>query len=253
MFRNVKSNFNEFDSEELSLCKLTNGAFEKCSLDKHRDSGIQTSLSVSMETVSSEDSNDESCCFHSTRIFSISSQEINGDSTANDACTQSLKEYLPDIMKYLKQAEVKYKSKIKYILRQPEITTVMRAKLVDWLIEVQDEYKLENETLYLAVSYMDRFLSEMSVTRAKLQLLGTTVMFLAAKFEEIYPPDADEFAYVTADTYTKEEVVLMERLILRVLGCTMSVPTTNQFLHYFLQVSFVYVFCLQTALKRHFQ
>uniref|UniRef100_H2Y7U6 Uncharacterized protein n=1 Tax=Ciona savignyi TaxID=51511 RepID=H2Y7U6_CIOSA len=109
----------------------------------------------------------------------------------------------------------------------------MRVKLVDWLIEVQDEYKLQNETLHLAVAYVDRFLSEMSVSRPKLQLLGTTSMFLAAKFEEIYPPDADEFAYVTADTYTRSEVLMMERLMLGHFKCTLSVPTTLQFLNIF--------------------
>jgi len=56
----------------------------------------------------------------------------------------------------------------------------MRAILVDWLVEVAQEYKLQNETLYLAVSFIDRFLSLMSVVRAKLQLLGTAAMFVAS-------------------------------------------------------------------------
>ena len=32
----------------------------------------------------------------------------------------------------------------------------MRQILVDWLVEVSEEYKLQTETLYLAVSYIDR-------------------------------------------------------------------------------------------------
>jgi len=64
--------------------------------------------------------------------------------------------------------------------RQPDVTYSMRAILVDWLIEVAQEYKLQNETLYLAVSFIDRFLSLMSVVRAKLQLLGTAAMFVAS-------------------------------------------------------------------------
>lgn len=64
--------------------------------------------------------------------------------------------------------------------RQPDITGSMRCILVDWLVEVAEEYKLHRETLFLSVNYIDRFLSQMSVLRGKLQLVGAASMFLAA-------------------------------------------------------------------------
>lgn len=64
--------------------------------------------------------------------------------------------------------------------KQPDVTASMRSILVDWLVEVAEEYKLHTETLYLAVNYVDRFLSYMSVVRGKLQLVGTAAMFLAS-------------------------------------------------------------------------
>ena len=64
--------------------------------------------------------------------------------------------------------------------KQPDITFPMRAILVDWLVEVSEEYKLRTETIFLAVNYIDRFLSYMSVQRARLQLVGTACMFIAA-------------------------------------------------------------------------
>ena len=51
---------------------------------------------------------------------------------------------------------------------------------MDWLVEVTDEYKLLSDTLYLAVSYIDRFLSVNVIPRKKLQLLGVTSMLIAA-------------------------------------------------------------------------
>ena len=51
-----------------------------------------------------------------------------------------------------------------------------------------------------------RFLSYMSVKREKLQLVGTAAMFIAAKYEEVYPPNVGAFAYVTDGEYTKEQV-----------------------------------------------
>ena len=91
--------------------------------------------------------------------------------------------------------------------KQPDITNAMRSILVDWLVEVADEYKLQAQTLYLAISYIDRFLSKMSVMRGKLQLVGAASMFVAAKFEEIHPPEVDEFVYITDDTYTRSQVL----------------------------------------------
>jgi hypothetical protein len=55
---------------------------------------------------------------------------------------------------------------------QSDINSAMRTILIEWLIEVTDEYKLLDETLFLCVQYIDRFLSTVNVTRSKLQLLG---------------------------------------------------------------------------------
>lgn len=64
----------------------------------------------------------------------------------------------------------------------------MRAILVDWLVEVAQEYKLHSETLFQAVGLVDRFLSITQVTRNQLQLVGVSCMLLASKYEEIYSP-----------------------------------------------------------------
>ncbi|XP_014324838.1 cyclin-A2 [Xiphophorus maculatus] len=139
-------------------------------------------------------------------------------------------EYAAEIHTYLREMEVKTRPKAGYMKKQPDITNSMRAILVDWLVEVGEEYKLQNETLYLAVNYIDRFLSSMSVLRGKLQLVGTAAMLLASKFEEIYPPEVAEFVYITDDTYTKKQVLRMEHLVLKVLSFDLAAPTISQFL-----------------------
>jgi cyclin A len=111
----------------------------------------------------------------------------------------------------------------------------MRSILIDWLVEVSEEYRLQSETLYLAVNYTDRFLSQMSVLRGKLQLVGTASMYIAAKYEEITPPDVAEFVFITDDTYSKKQVLRMEHLLLKILGFRMSTPTVSWFLMHFLR------------------
>lgn len=145
-------------------------------------------------------------------------------------------DYAAEIHAHLREMEVKCRPKAGYMKKQPDITNSMRAILVDWLVEVGEEYKLHNETLYLAVNYIDRFLSSMSVLRGKLQLVGTAAMLLASKFEEIYPPEVAEFVYITDDTYTKKQVLRMEHLVLKVLSFDLAAPTVFQFLtQYFLR------------------
>lgn len=145
-------------------------------------------------------------------------------------------EYEEDIYSYLREAEAKNRPKVGYMKRQQDITSSMRSILVDWLVEVSEEYKLHRETLFLTVSYIDRFLSKISVLRGKLQLVGAASMFLAAKYEEIYPPDVTEFAYITDDTYTKQQVLRMEHLILKVLTFDVAVPTINWFCEDFIKM-----------------
>lgn len=76
---------------------------------------------------------------------------------------------------------MKFKPRPDYLEKHPEITDGMRVILVDWLVEVVQEYKLRSETLHLAVNYLDRFLScTVFVKRGKLQLVGTTALLIAA-------------------------------------------------------------------------
>jgi len=146
-------------------------------------------------------------------------------------------EFSEDIYSYLREQEVKFMAKHNYMIKQSDISHSMRSILVDWLVEVGEEYKLQTETLYLAVSYIDRFLSYMSVQRSKLQLVGAAAMFIASKYEEIYPPDVGEFVYITDDTYNKKQVLRMEHLVLKVLGFDLSAPTANVFLSQMCQLS----------------
>ncbi|XP_017671846.1 PREDICTED: cyclin-A1-like [Lepidothrix coronata] len=152
-----------------------------------------------------------------------------------DVVTLTVEDYAEDIHQYLREAELRFRPEPYYMKKQPDITTGMRAILVDWLVAVGEEYKLRTETLYLAVNFLDRFLSCMSVVKRKLQLVGTAAILLAGKYEEIYPPQVDEFVYITDDTYTKRQLLRMEHLLLRVLGFDLTVPTINQFLLQYIQ------------------
>ena len=92
-------------------------------------------------------------------------------------------------------------------LMQPDITPDMRSILIDWLVEVAQEYRLQHETLHLSVRLIDQFLSRQPVARNKLQLVGVTCMFIASKFEEIYAPQVRGLAKSQQSTSTELKII----------------------------------------------
>ncbi|XP_065855934.1 cyclin-A3-2-like [Euphorbia lathyris] len=141
--------------------------------------------------------------------------------------------YESDIYQYLHKLEADPKKRplpdhIETV--QKDVTVYMRGILVDWLVEVAEEYKLLSDTLYMTISYIDRFLSLNVVNRKKLQLLGVSSMLIVAKYEEINPPDVQDFCYITDNTFTKEEIVKMEADILKSLKFELGSPTIMTFL-----------------------
>lgn len=108
----------------------------------------------------------------------------------------------------------------------------MRKILVDWLVDVHRKFKLRHETLFLAVNVLDRFLAltSDSVPKGKFQLFGVSCLFIAAKYEEIYPPALSDFVYVCADTYKAEQILEMEGLILNQLGFSLVYSSSLQLL-----------------------
>ncbi|KEH35764.1 putative cyclin [Medicago truncatula] len=148
------------------------------------------------------------------------------------------KPYVSDIFDYLQTMEKKRRPMFGYMENvQRGITSNMRGTLVDWLVEVADEYTLLPETLHLSVSYIDRFLSNQPIIRSKLQLLGVSSMLIASKYEEITPPKAIDFCQITDNTYDLDEVLKMEADILKTLNFEMGNPNVITFLKSFVGIA----------------
>ncbi|KAJ9525418.1 hypothetical protein QJQ45_003183 [Haematococcus lacustris] len=150
---------------------------------------------------------------------------------------QACSSYAMAIFQHLRESEVTNRANAAYLEHfQTDVNSKMRAILIDWLVEVAEEYKLCADTLYLTVNYIDRFLSLYPVQRSQLQLVGVVCMWIAAKYEEIYPPNVTDFCYITDNTYSKEQMVQMEETILKRLSYELTVPTAKTFLRRLLQV-----------------
>lgn len=134
--------------------------------------------------------------------------------------------------------EAVYVRDANYFQRQAHINPQMRSVLLEWMREVIEAYTLENETFYLAVDYLDRYLSVVEdVQIHSFQSLGTTCLFVASKLNEIYPPKADSLANVTDGASSIPEILLHEAHILLKLNWQIQPITVYSWLKLFLQIS----------------
>lgn len=113
---------------------------------------------------------------------------------------------------------------------QAEIQWSMRSVLMDWLVQVHNRFSLLPETLFLTVNYIDRFLSNKMVSLGKLQLVGATAIFVAAKYEEINCPSVQEIVFMVDGGYTVDEILKAERFMLSMLQFELGWPGPMSFL-----------------------
>jgi hypothetical protein len=142
---------------------------------------------------------------------------------------QSVEEYVPDIIDGFFSQETRSLPRHDYMDTQTDITGKMRMILIDWLIEVHLKYRLRPETLHLTVNLVDRYLSKKQIHKKRLQLVGVVAMFIATKYEEIQPPELNDWVYITDNAYTKDDVLLMECNMLSTLSFLIVVPTAAHF------------------------
>ncbi|KAJ3375991.1 G2/mitotic-specific cyclin [Allomyces arbusculus] len=139
-------------------------------------------------------------------------------------------EYVSEIIDNLMVRENDFMPDANYLVRQPDFESWdVRAISVDWMMQVHTQMHMMPETLHLAVNLFDRFLSKRQVSKLKLQLAALTVLFMAAKIEEVETP------YVAAmldhfPTVTAHDLVRAEQHVLRALDFDVWAPGPLQFL-----------------------
>ncbi|KAG2692932.1 hypothetical protein I3843_08G073800 [Carya illinoinensis] len=158
-----------------------------------------------------------------------------------DSCdkknTLAVVEYIDDLYAHYKKAESSCCVPPDYIAQQSDINERMRAILIDWLIEVHYKFELMDETLYLTINLIDRFLAAQPVVRRRLQLVGVTAMLLACKYEEVLVPVVEDFIVISDKAYSRKEVLEMEKLMVNTLQFNLSVPTPYVFMRRFLKAA----------------
>jgi hypothetical protein len=118
-----------------------------------------------------------------------------------------------------------------------KVNGVYRAKMVDWMVEVLGAFKCADQTFFLAVSLMDRYFDALakqgvSIELHELHLIGVVCMFMASKYEDVYPLLLRTvFSKIGHGKICEAAIRAKEADILRALGfCVGSAPTSLEFI-----------------------
>ncbi|KAM4638795.1 G2/mitotic-specific cyclin-B1 [Amazona ochrocephala] len=142
----------------------------------------------------SDDVMSQACAHDLLHVENVVAEDDNDPEYSHD--------YAKDIYQYLRELEENLPVRPKYLTGK-EISGKMRAILIDRLVQLQINFELQQNTLYMSVAIIDCFLQDNAVSKKMLQLVGVTAVFIASKYEEQCPLCAAQLAYVN----TRERVL----------------------------------------------
>lgn len=215
--KNIRPKFNQITSNANS----TN--FEIYNFCNGRNNGFMNQNIFNIENTHSPNTNDN---FNLNQVETSSKDFINFASCFNF-------EYYNEIFLNSILQEGEIQSEIKnYLEVQKDLNSSMREIVVNWLILVQLKQNLKEETIYICINIIDRFLSGEVINRSDLQLIGICALSIAIKFEEIKDMPIKLCLKFTGFSYSKEQFEEMQSKILRVLKFNIFVPTSINFLDF---------------------
>ncbi|KAK8792011.1 hypothetical protein WA158_005388 [Blastocystis sp. Blastoise] len=190
----------------------------------------QTNVCKPLSTDNSNNSENTQQVMNTFYIHDIDST-FDGDS-------RFFSKYAASIYRHYRSIEAEYLPRENYLKDiQPKLQPHMRSVLIDWIIEIINDFHIRNETLFLTVNYIDRFLSLKPINRNQLQLLGCACLSLAAKYEECSPPRLSQIIYMTVNTYTIQQLRDYEVEVMNTLQFKFTAPTAYRMMKRFLLVS----------------
>ncbi|CAH8841393.1 unnamed protein product [Trichobilharzia szidati] len=149
-------------------------------------------------------------------------------------------DYIVGIMAYEQTRETKECFQVGDFLasgKQPNLNADMLTTLADWLVEVQENFALNHETIHLAWGLLYAFLDRgKALARREIQLMACAAIMVACKHEERQMPHLNEFMYITDNAYTKDEFIEAERRLLVAIDFAVHRPNPYVFLRRYARV-----------------
>lgn len=128
-------------------------------------------------------------------------------------------DYGDDIFKYLRKNEkvnaCDYSNKDLFKLQDKKyFNENNRSIILQWLIKNNMKWKLKDDTIFMAMNIMDRYISKFKSKNLEFQLIAISSYFIASKYEDIYPPYLDELSQICNYIYSNDDIIKKEYEIL---------------------------------------
>lgn len=131
-----------------------------------------------------------------------------------------------------------FKRQLSYKVPEPSpITQKNRLVIVEWMGDVIKKFRSPRVVLYSSVNLLDRSIYVLHATTKNLQLIACACMLIVSKLEEIYFSEVGDFVYVADKSFTRAELINMEREIIAGLKFYINPPTCYHF--YVVYMSFI--------------
>ena len=149
---------------------------------------------------------------------------------------QYLGNYLIDILENFLLDEIFYVKK-RYINpdylfsnNNSELNPELRLISINWLIMIHHKvFKFKENTLFLCIQIIDRFLSKKILSIEKTELLILCALIVSSKHEEIDYVNMKESLQLSSNKFTKEQIINMEYDILNELNFELIIPNMNDY------------------------
>ncbi|KAK8850703.1 hypothetical protein IAR55_004623 [Kwoniella newhampshirensis] len=141
-------------------------------------------------------------------------------------------DYREEIVAYMHNMDNSTLASAELMDMQPELQWYMRPYLIDFLVEVHQQFRLRPEVLYLAMNIVDRYVSKRVVYKKHYQLVGCAALWIAAKFEDGKDkvPLVRELAEMCCKAYDESAFIQMEGHVLSTIGWCIGHPSAEAWL-----------------------
>ena len=151
------------------------------------------------------------------------------------------KEFLTEILTGLKKDEKintpSYSNNIFKYQDSSEINEKHRAVVIEWLSYNIHYFSQSNETLFMSINIMDRYISKKKITLSNYQLVAISSYLIASKYEDTNSPSIDDLIYISKNIYSHNDIIEMEIDILSILNFDIFSVSSYQFYSFFYLVS----------------
>jgi len=254
----------------------------QCNVKSKKESQIKKTKTLVNKNSNASNSNSTNNHFHRLSSFNMDNDSVNNSNTSTKVSTSSslnlenllvnvnlskknkidTDDYREMFSKYVRddysnsilQSLLEDEKVNENFLNSHKITERMRTRMVDWMIEVLSNYHCDESTYFEAINLMDRYFKQCDIRHQILQppelhLIGVTSMFIASKYQDIYPLRLkivkDKIAH---NKLSCQEIKDKEDEITRYLDYNLGLPTMWDFINLYLEEIF-YINCNKHHIK----